>query len=202
MLAYYLEWHLRKRLAPMLFEDDDPEGATAQRKTPVQKAEVSERAKQKAATKTTDTGLPAHSLRTMHQDLGNLTCNEHHPAQPAKPPLHNHGPTDTAAGRSHPAAGCGAKQNDSSTAAPLEPANCLVDQRYPFPNRMKFRLTARLDRRHRRPPRARPAHLASAVPEPAFAASPRGRGLCSDLSRHRPACRPSAGAHPLHAGLR
>ena len=31
MLAYYLEWHLRKRLAPMLFEDDDPEGATAQR---------------------------------------------------------------------------------------------------------------------------------------------------------------------------
>ena len=30
-----LEWHLRKRLAPMLFEDDDPGGATAQRKTPV-----------------------------------------------------------------------------------------------------------------------------------------------------------------------
>ena len=65
MLAYYLEWHLRKRLAPMLFEDDDPEGATAQRKTPVQTAEVSERAKQKAATKITETGLPAHSLRTM-----------------------------------------------------------------------------------------------------------------------------------------
>ena len=58
------------------------------------------------------------------------------------------------------------------------------------------RLTARPDRRHRRPPRARPA------PEPAFAASPRGRGLSSDPSRHRPACRPSAGAHPLRAGLR
>ena len=50
MLAYYLEWHLRKRLAPKLFEDDDPEGATAQRTTPVQKAEVSDRAKRKAAT--------------------------------------------------------------------------------------------------------------------------------------------------------
>ena len=86
MLAYYLEWHLRKRLAPMLFEDDDPEGATAQRKTPVQTAEVSERAKQKAATKITETGLPAHSLRTMLQDLGNLTCNEASlPGQPIHP---------------------------------------------------------------------------------------------------------------------
>ncbi len=86
MLAYYLEWHLRKRLAPMLFEDDDPEGATAQRKTPVQRAEVSERAKQKAATKITETGLPAHSLRTMLQDLGNLTCNEATlPGQPIHP---------------------------------------------------------------------------------------------------------------------
>ena len=86
MLAYYLEWHLRKGLAPMLFEEDDPEGATAQRTTPVQKAEVSERAKRKAATKTTETGLPAHSLRTMLQDLGNLTCNEATlPGQPNHP---------------------------------------------------------------------------------------------------------------------
>ena len=33
MLDYYLEWHLRKRPAPMLFEDHHPEGATARRKT-------------------------------------------------------------------------------------------------------------------------------------------------------------------------
>ena len=118
MLAYYLEWHLRKRLAPMLFEDDDPEGATAQRETPVQKAEVSERAKHKAASKITETGLPVHSLRTMLQDLGNLTCNEATLARSANSPVHNHRPADTAAGRSLPAAGCGAKQNDSSTAAP------------------------------------------------------------------------------------
>ncbi len=70
MLDYYLEWHLRKRPAPMLFEDHHPEGATARRKTPVQEAEVSERAKQTAATKITETGLPAHGLRTMLQDLG------------------------------------------------------------------------------------------------------------------------------------
>ena len=42
----------------------------------MQKAEVSERAKRKVATKTAETGLPAHSLRTVLQDLGNLTCNE------------------------------------------------------------------------------------------------------------------------------
>ena len=52
----------------------------------LQKAEVSERAKRKAATKTTETGLPAHSLRTMLQDLGNLTCNEATlPGQPNHP---------------------------------------------------------------------------------------------------------------------
>ena len=86
MLAYYLECHLGKRLAPLLFEDGDREGATAQRKTPVQKAEVSERAKRKSATRTTETGLPAHSLRTMLQDLGNLTCNEATlPGQPNHP---------------------------------------------------------------------------------------------------------------------
>ena len=49
MLAYHLEWHLRKRLAPMLFEDDDPEGVKAQRNSPVEKADVSERAQLKAA---------------------------------------------------------------------------------------------------------------------------------------------------------
>ena len=31
MLAYYLTWHLRRRLAPLLFEDDDPDAARAQR---------------------------------------------------------------------------------------------------------------------------------------------------------------------------
>src|SRR5713226_4279024 len=31
MLAYYVEWHMRRRLAPMLFDDDDREGAEALR---------------------------------------------------------------------------------------------------------------------------------------------------------------------------
>ena len=31
MLAYYVEWHMRRRLAPLLFDDEDPAGAEAQR---------------------------------------------------------------------------------------------------------------------------------------------------------------------------
>ena len=86
MLAYYLEWHLRQHLAPMLFEDDDPEATRARRETPVQKAEVSARARRKAATRTNETGLPVHSLCTMLRDLGNLTCNQVTlPGQPNHP---------------------------------------------------------------------------------------------------------------------
>ncbi len=41
MLAFHLEWHMRRRLAPILFEEDDREDAGAQRSSPVAKAEVS-----------------------------------------------------------------------------------------------------------------------------------------------------------------
>ena len=77
-LACHLEWHLRRLLAPMLFEDDDPEGARAQRTSPVQKAQPSERARHKSATKTTHAGLPAHSLTTLLDDLATLTLNTVH----------------------------------------------------------------------------------------------------------------------------
>ena len=53
MLAYYVEWHLRRRLAPLLFEDDDRQQARAKRTSPVQPAQISDRAKAKADTKTT-----------------------------------------------------------------------------------------------------------------------------------------------------
>ncbi|WP_331025353.1 hypothetical protein, partial [Longimicrobium sp.] len=35
MLAYYLEWHMRQKLAPMLFDDTDKEQAEARRKSVV-----------------------------------------------------------------------------------------------------------------------------------------------------------------------
>ena len=31
MLAYYVEWHMRRRLAPLLFDDKDPIGTEARR---------------------------------------------------------------------------------------------------------------------------------------------------------------------------
>ena len=74
MLALHVEWHMRRRLAPMLFEDDNREGA--RRSSPVEPARVSESAKAKADTKSTADGLPAHSLRTLLDDLATLTLNQ------------------------------------------------------------------------------------------------------------------------------
>ena len=76
VLAFYVEWHLRRRLAPLLFEDDDREGAQARRKSPVAPASVSESAKSKADTKLTSDGLPVHSFTTLLADLATLTLNE------------------------------------------------------------------------------------------------------------------------------
>ena len=76
MLSHYVEWHMRRRLAPLLFQDDDPEGARAQRSPPVGKAEVSDRAKRKADTLFTPEGFPVHGMTTLLADLGTLTLNE------------------------------------------------------------------------------------------------------------------------------
>jgi hypothetical protein len=79
MLAYYLEWHMRRSLAPMLFDEPDPAAREAQRSSPVAKAEPSPAARRKAARKRTDPAegepLPVHSFRTLLGDLAALTRN-------------------------------------------------------------------------------------------------------------------------------
>jgi hypothetical protein len=75
MLAYYLEWHMRQALAPMLFDDHDRAAGEALRSSPVAKAEPSPAAKRKALKKHTDDGLPVHSFRTLLADLATLTRN-------------------------------------------------------------------------------------------------------------------------------
>ncbi len=75
MLAYHVEWHMRQRLAPLLFDDDDREAARAARKSPVARAEVSDRAKRKAASKHTDDGFAVHSFQTLIGDLSTMTLN-------------------------------------------------------------------------------------------------------------------------------
>lgn len=75
MLAYYLEWHMRACLAPMLFDDHDRPAGEALRASPVAKAQPSPAAKRKAKTKRTDQGLPVHSFRSLLADLATLTRN-------------------------------------------------------------------------------------------------------------------------------
>ena len=75
LLAYYVEWHMRKRLAPLLFDDERPEAADAARESVVAPAKVSESAQRKAQRKRTDEGHPVHSLRTLLDDLATLTRN-------------------------------------------------------------------------------------------------------------------------------
>jgi hypothetical protein len=79
MLAYYLEWHMRQKLAPLLFDDHDRPAAEAQRTSPVAKAEPSPAARHKAVSKQTEpvggVVLPVHSFRTLLDDLATLTRN-------------------------------------------------------------------------------------------------------------------------------
>ena len=75
MLAYYVVWHMRKALAPLLFDDHDKENARKGRSSPVAPVKVSAAAKAKAASRKTADGHPVHSFRTLLQDLATLTRN-------------------------------------------------------------------------------------------------------------------------------
>jgi transposase len=82
MLAYYVEWHLRRSLAPLLFQDHDRPAAAEQRTSVVAKAEISLAAKRKKARRKTDDDLPVHSFQTLLKDLatatrGRLRIGEH-----------------------------------------------------------------------------------------------------------------------------
>jgi transposase len=75
MLAYYVEWHMRRALAPLLFDDEDRQAAQAQRTSIVAPAQRSESAQRKAASKQTADGLAVHSFRSLLADLATLTRN-------------------------------------------------------------------------------------------------------------------------------
>jgi transposase len=75
MLAYYLEWHMRRCLAPMLFDDTDRDAAEAQRRSVVAQAQRSKAAVTKQTTGLTADGLPVHSFRSLLVDLATLARN-------------------------------------------------------------------------------------------------------------------------------
>jgi transposase len=75
MLGYYLEWHMRQCLAPMLFDDTDKGEAEALRTSVVAQAQRSKAAVKKQTTGLTEDGLPVHSFRTLLADLATLARN-------------------------------------------------------------------------------------------------------------------------------
>jgi transposase len=68
MLAYYLQWHLRQALAPLLFEDEELD-VQRKRRDPVLPAKPSPSVQRKKQERLTDDGLPVHSFETLLADL-------------------------------------------------------------------------------------------------------------------------------------
>ena len=80
MLAYYVEWHMRQRLKPLLFDDEDPAAGRALQASPVAPAQRSPAAKRKAAAKRTDDDRPVHSFQTVLADLATIAKNRIQPS--------------------------------------------------------------------------------------------------------------------------
>jgi len=75
MLAYYVEWHMRRPLAPILYDDHEPEVAASLRTSVVAPAQRSPAARNKAARKRTPDNLPTHDFRSLLAELGTFTAN-------------------------------------------------------------------------------------------------------------------------------
>lgn len=86
MLAYYLQWHLRKALAPLLFEDQALD-VDRKRRDPILPAKPSPSAQRKKRQRHTEDGLPVHSFATLLAELATrsrhrcrLNSDPHSPA--------------------------------------------------------------------------------------------------------------------------
>lgn len=75
MLAYYVEWHLRHLLAPLLFHDTDIDRLRAARPSPVAATEPSPSARSKKAIKRNAHGDPIHGFSGLMDHLGSMTRN-------------------------------------------------------------------------------------------------------------------------------
>jgi transposase len=75
MLACHVEWHMRERLKPILFDDDDPAAAARERASIVAPAQSSPAALRKRASKLTANGGPVHSFHSLLRDLATCTIN-------------------------------------------------------------------------------------------------------------------------------
>jgi transposase len=73
MLAYYVEWHMREAWRPLLFADHDQLAKTT--RDPVAAATRSAAALAKAASHRLDDSTPAHSFRTLQDELATIVRN-------------------------------------------------------------------------------------------------------------------------------
>ena len=84
MLAYYVEWHMRSSLAPILFDDEDKALAEELRDSVVAPAHRSLKAQSKAKKKRTEDNLPVHSFQTLLADLATIVKNRVQPNLPGE----------------------------------------------------------------------------------------------------------------------
>jgi len=74
MLSYYLEYHMRKFLAPLFFEDEEPDEGRKTR-DPVKPAKLSASAKRKKRIRLTPDGFEIHSFQTLFAELATRSRN-------------------------------------------------------------------------------------------------------------------------------
>ena len=76
LLAYYVQWHMRKALQPLLFADEELDQDRWER-DPVKPAEASRSAKDKKKIQKTADGMPVHSFATLLAHLATRSRNTH-----------------------------------------------------------------------------------------------------------------------------
>jgi hypothetical protein len=85
MLSYYLSWHMKQDLAPILFCDHDKPAARAKRTDPVAAAQRSNPALAKASRKRTEDDYPVHSFTSLLADLATICANHIQPNHDVPP---------------------------------------------------------------------------------------------------------------------
>jgi len=85
MLAYYVEWHMREGLAPILFDDHDQAAGERLRSSVVAPAQRSPQAQDKARSKRTDDDLPVQSFQSLMRDLATVVKNRVQPKDEGVP---------------------------------------------------------------------------------------------------------------------
>jgi len=81
MLSYYISWHMKQALAPILFQDNDKPAAAAKRSNPVGPAQRFNEALAEAARKRATDDTPVHSFTSLLADLATICANQVQPAE-------------------------------------------------------------------------------------------------------------------------